>query len=134
MFYLMSIHDNYASLILSGKKKVEIRKNRVHMLPNDYVAIYATKPLGRIIGYFIVDSVTINNRSIIWEAYKDRACILQEDYLQYTRDKNIISAIVIKKSVKQDGLCLADIGLRIPQSYTRISKKDFMRLCRMTSL
>ena len=134
MFYLMSVHDDYASLILSGEKRVEIRSNGVHMRPGDYVAIYATKPLGRIVGYFVVDSVIIDDQETIWDKYKDQACMLRENYLSYTKDKRTISAIVIKKSIKKDGLYLADIDIRIPQRYMKISKEQFLDICRIPSL
>ncbi len=134
MFYLMSIHENFASLILSGEKSVELRRNNVQMHSGDYVAIYATKPTARIVGYFIVDHVVKDDYKTVWKLYKDKACIAYKNYREYVEGKNIISAIVIKSSVKKSGLALAEMDFWIPQSYTKIREDQFLELCKIDSL
>ena len=134
MFYLMSIHERYAALILSGRKQVEIRRNSVHMLPGDYVAIYATKPIAKIVGYFIVDRVVNQEREEIWKLFEDKACIQREQYVYYTKGKSIISAIIIRQSIRRQGMSLADMDLWIPQSYSRIKEEQFLRICKLDCL
>ncbi len=134
MFYLMSIHENFASLILSGEKSVELRRNNIQMHSGDYVAIYATKPTARIVGYFIVDHVVKDDYKTVWKLYKDKACIAYKSYLEYVEGKSTISAIVIKNSIKKSGLTLAEMDLWIPQSYSRIREDQFLKLCKINNL
>lgn len=51
MDVLLSLKPKYAEMILSGKKTVELRKRWANK-EVDKVWIYATEPVGKILGYF----------------------------------------------------------------------------------
>ncbi|MDD8572078.1 ASCH domain-containing protein, partial [Escherichia coli] len=50
MKVLLSIKPEYAESILSGKKKYEFRKNIFRNKNVDTIVIYATMPVGKVIG------------------------------------------------------------------------------------
>lgn len=49
---ILSIKPKYAAMILNGTKTVELRKSLPRELPGK-VYLYATKPVGKIVGWFV---------------------------------------------------------------------------------
>jgi predicted transcriptional regulator len=50
----MSLHEEWASSILEGRKRVELRRRRPHFPPGTIVWMYATAPRKAVIGWFEV--------------------------------------------------------------------------------
>lgn len=132
MFYIMSIRSSYANQIISGKKTVEIRRALVHMKKGDKVAIYATLPVAKIIGFYIVNQVIYDKPEMIWKQYQKEMCISHDIFVEYTAKKDKLSAIMILSVKKVDGKALSEIAISIPQSYKRITESCFVDLCNLS--
>ena len=128
MYYLMSIKPCYAEAILCGRKSVEIRRVHFCATPGDIVLIYATKPVAGIIGYFVIDSIHFEDIDRIWETYGDKTGLSYIEYQKYVEGCKRACAIVVGESHSVSGKKLADIHLRIPQSYMKVSENDFLSL------
>lgn len=101
---LLSIKPKYCELIASGKKTVEIRKNRPNIDVPFKVYIYETKAeyisrngrfsgQGKVIGEFICDSIQWNNASDLWiaedaEITLEGTCLTKEDMYKYLGAKS----------------------------------------------
>lgn len=81
---LMSIHPIYATAILSGTKRVEFRKRPI---ANDvtHVFVYATRPVGAIVGAFAVAGQETLSPSNLWESYSEIGGIGPEAFRDYFR-------------------------------------------------
>ena len=128
MYFLMSIKPRYAEAILCGRKSVEIRRVHFRAAQGDIVLIYATKPVGSIIGYFSIDSIHFEDIDRIWATYGDKTGLSYTEYRKYVEGCKRACAIVVSKSHSVSGKKLADIHLRIPQSYMKVSENDFLSL------
>ncbi len=92
---LLSIKPEYAEKILIGTKKYEFRK--VIFKKNvDTVVIYATMPVGKIIGEFKVDDILQDQPKELWKKTKDHSGITQSFFDQYFDGRNKAFAIRVK--------------------------------------
>lgn len=128
MFFLMSIKPEYADLILEGKKTVEIRRTRISASQGDTIAIYATKPKARIVGYFTIEEVLWTETDKLWKNIGHCTCLSHDDYSKYADEKKMMCGISISSAVTVDGLPLEQMRMRVPQSYRRITETDFFEL------
>lgn len=79
---LLSVHPEYAQAILDGTKTVEFRKRP---LADDvtHVAIYATRPVGRIVGVFRIEEQVQRAPGTLWKRFKDVGGISYSKFLAY---------------------------------------------------
>ncbi|MCZ2859181.1 ASCH domain-containing protein [Blastococcus sp. VKM Ac-2987] len=78
----MSIHPRYADAILAGTKRVEFRKRR--LAPDvSTVVIYATQPVGRIVGTFEVLGHDVAPPPELWNRHRIHAGISVAGYDEY---------------------------------------------------
>ncbi len=96
MKVLLSIKPEYAEKILSGEKHYEFRKSIFKNSDVDKVIIYATKPLGKVIGEFDIDHVMQDNPDKIWKMTKNFSGITYEFFNQYFQGKSRAFAIKVK--------------------------------------
>ena len=61
----MSIRPQFAAAILDGSKRVEFRK-RPLAADIGTVVIYATKPVGAVLGEFVVDGQAVGKPEELW--------------------------------------------------------------------
>ncbi|WP_392551431.1 ASCH domain-containing protein [Orbus wheelerorum] len=95
MKVLLSIKPEYAELILSGKKKFEFRKG-IFKRPVKTVVIYATLPVGKIIGEFDIDEVIFRDTETLWQETKKHAGISKVFFDSYFNNRNKGFAIKVK--------------------------------------
>lgn len=83
---LMSIQPQYAQAILRGEKLVELRKRPIS---NDvtHIIIYATMPVGAIIGAFRVAKQVTANIGKLWSEFGGDSCISFNEFHKYYRNK-----------------------------------------------
>src|SRR5688572_2984637 len=79
---LLSIHPGYAEAIFEGTKRVEFRRWRFGV-DVSVVVVYATQPVGQIIGWFEVDGVDEGTPLSLWRRYSSCAGIDRASYLAY---------------------------------------------------
>jgi predicted transcriptional regulator len=80
---LLSVRPRYAESILAGTKCAEIRRQRPGILPGTPVIIYATKPLGAVIGTANIDRVCEGTPADLWDQYHQEMGVSQEEFDQY---------------------------------------------------
>ena len=66
MKILLSIKPAYAEKILNEKKLFEFRKTLPKVKEIKTVVIYATKPIGKIVGEFTVDKILSDTPDKLW--------------------------------------------------------------------
>ncbi|WP_297964621.1 ASCH domain-containing protein [uncultured Campylobacter sp.] len=95
MTALLSIKPEFVQAIFDGTKQFEFRKVNFKR-KIDKIKIYATKPVGKIVGEFIVDDILKASPEELWDKTNLYAGIDKERYFQYFSGKNMGFAIKIK--------------------------------------
>lgn len=125
MKVLLSIKPEYVERIFNGKKKYEYRKSLFKRNDINIVIVYATKPVGKVIGEFEIDKIIENSPNKLWEETKKYSGIKKKDYMEYFKKREKGFAIAIKNINQYDEpLELTDISKDIkvaPQSFRYIS-------------
>lgn len=120
MKVLLSIKPQHVDKILSGEKVFEFRKQLFKRKEVNTVVIYATMPIGKIIGEFTIASILEDTPLNIWEKTKKHAGIDKKYFDEYYHSKKHAVAIKIGKITKYEKpLDLHELGENIvpPQSY-----------------
>ncbi len=94
---LLSIHPRFAEAILSGTKRVEFRR-RGFRRDITVVAIYATKPIGKVIGWFEVEGIDQLHPNELWTRFQNCAGIEHREFAEYYRDRSEGFAIRVRKA------------------------------------
>jgi len=120
MHVLLSIHPEHAEKILSGEKKFEFRKNIFKNNAVKKVLIYATMPVGKVIGDFEIASIIDDKPSNVWKTTKMHAGITRKFFDSYFIGRDRAVAIAVKNPRRYNApKNLSDLaeGLSAPQSY-----------------
>lgn len=82
---LLSIHPEYARALVEGVKRVEFRKRR---LADDisFIAVYATRPVSRVVGLFSIDDQVIASPDDLWNEFEQVAGITRDKFVTYFQD------------------------------------------------
>ena len=97
MKVLLSIKPEYAQSILDGTKKYEFRRRVYRDSRVNTIVIYATKPVGKVIGEFSIKEIHSDHPDILWERTKEFSGITKSFFLSYFSGKEIGHAIEVKK-------------------------------------
>ena len=127
---LMSIHPKFANRILSGEKRVEFRKKGFGENVQ-YVVIYATNPVQKVVGVFEVADVIQDSPDELWNRYEDVAGVELEFYQQYFLSRDTGIAIEVGDVIPlEEPILLSDIDqtYRPPQSYRYIESEKVANL------
>lgn len=120
MKVILSIKPAFAEKILDGTKRFEFRKCGFTVRGVETVVIYATKPVGKVVGEFSIAEVHKDEPARIWEKTKDYAGINKRFFDEYYEDRNTAYAIAVGTVTKyEEPVELATLGPDIspPQSY-----------------
>ena len=120
MKVILSIKPEYASKILDGTKKYEFRKAAFTCSDVSCVVIYATKPVGKLVGEFDISSVDVDEPKSLWRRTKEFAGVKKSFFDQYFKDRARGVAIGVGEVRKYaTPLDLNSLGenLTAPQSY-----------------
>lgn len=124
MKVLLSIKPEYAERIFKGEKRYEYRKNLFKRDDIKVVVVYATKPIGKVIGEFEINDILKGEPESIWEQTKLYAGIDEDSYIEYFSERKTGYAIGIKETrVYQEPLELTELNPKIkypPQSFMYI--------------
>lgn len=115
---LVSIHPQYAEAILEGTKRVEFRRSAYPTAR--YVAIYATAPVQRIIGWCEIDQVERASPRELWRRWAHLGAVDGDSFRRYYEDCSLGTALHISRTTRlNQPVSLGDFseGLRPPQSY-----------------
>lgn len=96
---ILSIRPKFADKIFEKTKKYEYRKV-IFSTNIKKVYVYASSPVCKIIGYFIIDEIVQGSPSIVWRKTSKDSGITREYFDDYFEGHDTAFAIKIK-SVKQ---------------------------------
>lgn len=123
---LISIYPEFADAILRGDKTVELRR-RVHGLKSGTkMWIYATKPVGAIVGYALIGGISKGPPETMWRIFGESAAVEKEHYNAYFADASMATCITLTGATRGEPLLAehfrkARPKFHPPQVYTRIS-------------
>ena len=93
---LLSIKPIFAAAIFSGEKKYEFRRTIFKNTNVKKVYVYASRPIGLVIGEFEIDEIITAKPELLWKATKEAAGIRKEYFDRYFDGRD--SAYAIKVS------------------------------------
>lgn len=120
MKVILSIKPEYANKILDGSKKYEFRKAAFTCDEVSCVVIYATKPVGKVVGEFDVSGVHIDAPNSVWKKTREYAGVKKKFFDEYFRNKSVAVAIGVGEVRRyKTPMDLSSLGANItaPQSF-----------------
>lgn len=131
---LLPIRPNYVDAILAGSKKVEFRRTKFKQSVN-FVLIYASSPVKKVVGYFKVGGILEMTPSEAWERYSSIGAINYNAFMDYYSGTNRAYVISIDEVVcfeNQIALSEMSSDLSAPQSYRYLSNDLFEKAKRVS--
>ena len=120
MKILLSIKPEYAEKILAGSKRFEFRR-RVPKNPNvKSVVIYATLPIGRVVGEFTIKKIHSDQPEELWAKTHLYSGVTEEFFNSYFDGKDLgyaIEILVVRKFKQTQPLETYISSGIAPQSY-----------------
>jgi predicted transcriptional regulator len=121
---LLSVKPQYAEAIFAGRKTIEFRRSRI---ADDVttVIVYATQPVGRIIGWFEVADVVEGTPTKLWREYSGCGAIDRPAYRDYFKEATRAFGIIVSRARRLPTPARLDEirpDLRPPQSYQYIDR------------
>jgi predicted transcriptional regulator len=98
MKVLLSIKPEYAEMIFSGEKQFEFRKAVFRNPAVKTVVIYATKPVGKVLGEFDVEEILAEKPSTLWPLTSKFAGISRLFFNEYFRGRKTAYAIRVREA------------------------------------
>ncbi len=127
---LLAIHPEYIQSIISGEKKVEFRRQKFSK-PVDRIVIYGTRPIQKVVAYFLVSHIAQASPTELWNKYQNIAGIGKKSFLDYFKGTEDAVAIVIDSvRIFSKPIALYKISKKLnpPQSFTYLSESLFEKL------
>jgi len=97
MKVLLSIKPEYAEKILTGKKRFEFRKAVFRNPDVTTVVIYATKPVGKVLGEFGISEIISECPRTLWRLTSSFSGITEQFFNEYFRGRDVAYAIKVKE-------------------------------------
>lgn len=127
---LLSIHPRFAEAILNGEKRVEFRRTKFSR-DVSHVVIYATLPIGKVIGWFEVAGIETQHPDDLWRKFQGSGGIDEDDFRAYYNGRETGYAIRVRESrrlKRAKPLTAVCKGIRPPQSFTYLNKAAARKL------
>lgn len=124
MEVLLSIKPEFVEQIALGSKLYEYRK-RIFKKQVDKVVIYASKPVGKIVGEFTIEDIIHEEPDVLWKLTKEYSGISKEFFNEYFENREEAFAIKIKNFYEYEEPIDPRIkfdNFTAPQSYMYIDK------------
>ncbi len=100
MKVLLSIKPEFALRIFDGSKKYEYRRIIFKRCEVTTIIVYASAPVGKVIGEFEIDGILYDEPENLWAKTKHHAGITEEKFYEYFTNANGGYAIKVKKTKK----------------------------------
>ena len=120
MRVLLSIKPEFVEEIANGNKKFEYRKAIFKNKSVKTVVIYATMPVGKIVGEFDIGDILEEHPSTLWDKTKEYSGVNKKFYNEYFYGREKGYAIAIKKlKMYKEPICPYSSGKKFtaPQSF-----------------
>ena len=96
MKILLSIKPTFVEEIFKGDKKFEFRRTIFKRKDIKKVVVYATKPIGKIVGEFCIEQIIEESPQLLWEKTHKNAGISKHFFDEYFEGKDTGFAAQIK--------------------------------------
>jgi predicted transcriptional regulator len=80
---LVSLHPRFAKAIAEGTKRVELRRLFPRVPPGTLLVVYATMPVGAVIGFAAIVRILRGSPSELWEAVSIKAGLPFDEFMAY---------------------------------------------------
>jgi predicted transcriptional regulator len=80
---IISIRPKFADAILSGAKTIELRRRIPTIQTGARLWIYATRPIGAVVGSATIDAIVRGRPDMVWEACGGRANVSRLEFNRY---------------------------------------------------
>ncbi|WP_295174297.1 ASCH domain-containing protein [uncultured Brevundimonas sp.] len=100
MKVLLSIKPEFADRIFSGEKTFEFRKSVYKDRSVKTVVVYATQPVGRLVGEFDVADIMSDTPEKLWETTRKGAGISQQFFESYFNGRDCAFALKIENVIQ----------------------------------
>lgn len=128
---LMSIRPQFADAIFEGTKRIEFRKRR--LAPDiNLVVVYATMPVGMVVGIFALGGYDVDRPSLLWKRHRGHTGITRSDFDEYYRGTRLAVGLLVEQAqVFDEPISLAGVqdGLRPPQSFMYLDRTGPVHQC-----
>jgi len=132
----LSLRPQFAEMIISGSKTVELRRIRPRALPGTLVLIYASSPTMKLIGTCVVKEIVTGTPREIWKLHGGATGLKLRGIADYLQGTERGVAISVGSPIRFDQpLPLEKIRSIIgesapPQSFRYISSQESAKLLR----
>ena len=133
---IISIHPRYADAILNGDKTIELRRRIPRTAIGTRLWIYATRPLGAVVGSAIVSEVLRGSPKEIWKLCKADVSIARKDYDEYFEGAETAIGIVLTNVIRRQPIMIEQLremkaGFHPPQVLAKLSSSDTRSLSKL---
>lgn len=123
---LISLEPRHAENILSGRKRVELRKRAMNVDAGTTVWIYAKLPVGSVVGKATVSEVLSTTPASVWRRFgKDTGVTKQEFSAYYGESEQAVVLVLDETTRFEKAMSLAHLRKKAgafypPQFFTRL--------------
>ena len=120
MKVLLSIKPEYVEKIIDGSKRFEFRKSNFRREGIKTIVIYATMPIGKVIGEFEIADIITHSPDELWNKTKEYSGISEDFFQEYFKGKDKAIAFEVGSLKIYDrpmNLSEIESNLKAPQSY-----------------
>ena len=136
---ILSIKPRFADAILVGTKTVELRRTKPKIVVPTRALIYASMPVGALLGTCVVETVITEDIVSLWRVFGSRTGLLHGEFLRYFEGVRVGTALTLSHPERfPQQIALADLrserrGFRPPQSFAYVDAETGMKLLRMAA-
>ena len=137
MKILMSIKPQFVEKIRRGEKKFEFRRVLPRHQEVDTIIVYASKPVGKVVGEIAVAGYLTLTAEEMWDATKDISGLTREEFFNYFHGKKNAHAIAIESYRDYEQPIPLDVLLpdkTPPQSYCYLNNYEEWRVSNTSQL
>lgn len=123
---LISLEPRHAENILSGRKRVELRKRAMNVGTGTTVWIYAKLPVGSVVGKATVSEVLAATPASVWRRFGKDTGITKREFSAYYGESEQAVVLVLEETVRfEQAISLAHLrktagAFYPPQFFTRL--------------
>jgi len=92
---LLSIKPEFALAIFTGKKKYEFRRVIFKNTNINKVYVYASRPIGCVIGEFEIETILTSDPESLWKKTQAAAGITKEYFDKYFNGRDVAHALKV---------------------------------------
>ena len=132
---LISIRPKYARAILAGIKTVELRRRVPFVGRGTRLWIYATRPIGAIVGSAVIEEIIEGSPTEVWDKCMDRTAVTRSEFDEYFVGTEKALALVLSDVVRRREIGIEKLrelseGFHPPQVLARLSREESVWLSR----